>query len=320
MYYALRERQLAYHYRKVARDDPATWRRFSVAASRPAALLAARGRAPLAILVPQTRCGVEAGDTAVLVRSIERWPATQRPAAGTAAAGAAACKPRPLDTSSNSGGSSSRPPLAATCTPPQLLEQPAKRSRMCDASAAAAAGTALPGRPAPPPPPLRAHRPGPGLAARAMILLSPQTTGAHKQALQLDYHGRQLGQQQGRHSGHLIAHSFHDCRSPGPCIIAMPPTSISSSFNSCCSSGPPTSSSSASSISAASTYSQSCAAFRSGGGGGGAAASMAMDISPVAAAAAAAGGAAPADSTPLAGWLQRLCGMLTPQADAVTAC
>lgn len=243
MYYALRERQLQYQYRHVAVNDPAIWRPAdcSAAASRPNLLLAARNRPQMRLQLPQSRCGVEANDSAVFIRTVDPPPAAaSKPLAVPAPRGLAHTNSRG-SLSSASSSSLGRPELT-TCTPPRLLEQPAKRSRL-DGSGS--------GSGAPPPRPAAQRSAGAGLAGRA-VLVSPTQ------------------------HGHLIAYSLRGAfgAASGPVIIPMPASAASYGCHSMASSP------------------------RSG------------YLSRA---------AAPA-SSPLVGWLSRLRGMLTPGAEAVTAC
>ncbi|EFN53532.1 hypothetical protein CHLNCDRAFT_136637 [Chlorella variabilis] len=125
VYYMLRERQLAYNINAAVSQGPASWRRQSVAKGRACELLQRRGLPPLSVRVPQTLCNIRPGETAVYVRAVQRaaWQQAPKPAVPAAprmAAAAAAADTAAL----------AQAPLHCQDTPLQLLEQPAKRSRL----------------------------------------------------------------------------------------------------------------------------------------------------------------------------------------------
>lgn len=123
VYYALRERQLAYQCKMVAAQGAAAWRQASVAGARPNELLAQRGRPPLHVQLPTTAGGVNPAENAVYLRRVRLCAPCSRPAAPCRAGGAAPAAP-PAAAAASQG----------VATPPQQLEQPAKRSRLAHMS------------------------------------------------------------------------------------------------------------------------------------------------------------------------------------------
>lgn len=130
MYYLLKRKALDFQISAVAAEGPhaCCWRQHSVAGARPAELLHARGLPPLGIQLPITASGVNLAERPVFLRTVTAAPR---------------CQPTPA--------SLAVPPRDATpakqqhstlgqrlATPPRLLEQPSKRSRLAPEAGAAA--------------------------------------------------------------------------------------------------------------------------------------------------------------------------------------
>jgi hypothetical protein len=111
---ALKAQQLAVTIRLAEQQGTAAWRRQSVAGAAPSRLLDRRGLPGLHIRVPWTLCGMKPGDSCTFVRECEPATAPRQHADMAQRKGRAACDAAPWQ---------------RHATPPQLAEQPVKRSR-----------------------------------------------------------------------------------------------------------------------------------------------------------------------------------------------
>ena len=120
----LRECQLDFSIQCAKMEGPAAWRRSSVAGNAANELLQRRALPALSVKLPLTPgSGLQPGDAVVYVRALQP-------------AGAFAKPPRPAKAPAAAAASLAAPTLERQDTPPQLREQPAKRSRVCGEAAA----------------------------------------------------------------------------------------------------------------------------------------------------------------------------------------